>query len=117
MKWRTNMKFGHVEMEKSENPIVWDALSKDEFDFVMRAKNVYEQCLKYSGRNVHEVNCAAGNILNSAYHFLYSFTEDGLKSGSMDSLDEKYKDEGGWKAHCRKMTEEGIERALKALNA
>ena len=55
--------------------------------------------------------------MNSAYYFLYSFTKDGLKSGSMDSLDEKYKDEGGWKAHCRKMTEEGIERALKALNA
>ena len=38
MKRRTNMKFGHVEMEKPDNPIVWDALSKDEFDFVMRAK-------------------------------------------------------------------------------
>lgn len=110
------MKFGHVEMERPNNPIIWDALSKDEFDFVMRAKNVYEQCLRYSGRDVHEVNCAAGNILNSAYHFLFSFTENGLTPGYMDELNEKYKDRGGWKAHCRKMTEEGIERALKALN-
>lgn len=110
------MKFGHVEMDKHDTPIVWDALSKDEFDFVMRAKNVYEQCLNYSGRDVHEVNCAAGNILNSAYHFLFSFTENALTPNYMDGLNEKYKDEGGWKTHCRKMTEEGIERALKALN-
>ena len=109
-------KFGCVKMEKSENPIVWDALSKEEFDFIMRAKNVYEQCLQYSGKgDVYEVNSAAGNILNSAYNFLFSFTENGLKPGYMDDLDESHKDEGGWKAHCRKMTEEGIERALKAL--
>lgn len=110
------MKFGHVEMDEHETPIVWDALSKDEFDFVMRAKNVYEQCLRYSGRDVHEVNCAAGNILSGAYHFLFSFTENALKPNYMDDLNETYKDEGGWKAHCRKATEAGIERALKALN-
>ena len=110
------MKFGHVEMERPNNPIAWDALSKDEFDFVMRAKNVYEQCLRYSGRDVHEVNCAAGNILNSAYHFLLSFTENALKPNYMDNLNETYKDSGGWKAHSRKMTEDGINRALKALN-
>jgi hypothetical protein len=110
------MKFGHVEMDKHDTPIVWDALSKDEFDFVMRAKNVYEQCLRYSGRDVHEVNCAAGNILSGAHHFLFSFTENALKPGYMDDLDETYKNEGGWKAHCRKATEDGINRALKALN-
>jgi hypothetical protein len=110
------MKFGHVEMEKSDNPIVWDAFSQDEFDFLMRAKNVYEECLRYSGRDVHEVNCAAGNILNSAYNFLFSFTENALTPNYMDDLNESYKDEGGWKAHCRKATEDGIERALKALN-
>lgn len=110
------MKFGHVEMEKSDNPIVWDALSKDEFDFVMRAKNVYEQCLRYSGRDVHEVNCAAGNILNGAYNYLFSFTKNALTPNYMYDLNESYKDDGGWKAHCRKMTEAGIERALKALN-
>ena len=82
----------------------------------MRAKNVYEQCLRYSGRDVHEVNCAAGNILNGAYHFLFSFTENGLKLGYMDDLDESHKDEGGWKAHCRKATEDGINRAFRALN-
>lgn len=110
------MKFGHLEMEKSDNPIVWDALSKDEFDFVMRAKNVYEQCLRYSGGDVHEVNGAAGNILNGADNFLFSFTEKALKPNYMDDLNEKYKDRCGWKAHCRKMTEYGINRALKALN-
>jgi len=111
------MKFGHVEMEKSDNPIVWDAFSQDEFDFLMRAKNVYEECLRYSGRDVHEVNCAAGNILNSAYNFLFSFTENALTPNYMDDLDKIYKDRGGWKEHCRKMTEDGINRALKALNA
>ena len=109
------MKFGHVEMDEHDTPIVWDALSKDEFDFVMRAKNVYEQCLRYSGRDVHEVNCAAGNILNGAYNFLFSFTENALTPNYMDDLDESHKEEGGWKEHCRKATEEGIERALKAL--
>jgi hypothetical protein len=34
----------------------------------------------------------------------------------MDDLDETYKNEGGWKAHCRKATEDGINRALRALN-
>ena len=111
------MKFGHVEMDDHDTPIVWDALSKDEFDFVMRAKNVYEECLRYSGRDVHEVNSAAGIILNGAYNFLFSFTENALIPNYMDDLNETYKDRGGWKAHCRKMTEEGIERALKALNA
>lgn len=110
------MKFGHVEMENPENPIILDALSKDEFDFVMRAKNVYEQCLRYSGRDVHEVNSAAGNILNGAYNFLFGFTENAFTPNYMDDLNEEYKDRGGWKAHCRKMTEDGINRALKALN-
>lgn len=109
------MKFGHVEMDDHGSPIVWDALSKDEFDFVMRAKNVYEQCVGYSGKDVYEVNCAAGNILNGAYNFLFSFTENALKPKFMDDLNESHKDEGGWKSHCRKMTEAGIERALKAL--
>jgi hypothetical protein len=110
------MKFGHVEMDEHDTPIVWDALSKDEFDFVMRAKNVHEQCLRYSGRDVHEVNSAAGNILNGAYNFLFSFTENALTPNYMDDLNDSYKARGGWKAHCRKMTEKGIERALKALN-
>ena len=110
------MKFGHVEMDIYDTPIVWDALSKDEFDFIIRAKNVYEQCLRYSGRDVHEVNSAAGNILDSAYHFLFSFTENALKPNYMDNLNETCKDSGGWREHSRKMTEEGIERAVKALN-
>jgi hypothetical protein len=111
------MKFGHVEMDEHDTPIVWDALSKDEFDFVMRAKNVHEQCLRYSGRDVHEVNSAAGVILNGAHNFLFSFTENALTPSYMDDLDKIYKDRGGWKEHCRKMTEDGINRALKALNA
>jgi hypothetical protein len=110
------MKFGHIEMDEHDTPIVWDALSKDEFDFVMRAKNVHEQCLRYSGRDVHEVNSAAGNILNGVYNFLFSFTENALTPNYMDDLNNSYKARGGWKAHCRKMTEKGIERALKALN-
>ena len=39
----------------------------------------------------------AGNILNGAYNFLFSFTENGLKPGYIDDLDETYKDEGSWK--------------------
>lgn len=117
MKWIANMKFGNIKMSNEhDTPIVWHVLSKDEFDFIVRAKIVYEQCLRYSGRDFYEVDCAAENILNGAYNFLFSFTKNALKPGYMNDLNETYKDRGGWKAHCRKITEDGINRALKALN-
>ena len=47
---------------------------------------------------------------------MFSFTENALTPNYMDDLNKKYKDEGGWKAHCRKATENGINRALKVLN-
>lgn len=109
------MKFAHIEMEREDNPIKWDSLTQDDFNLVMRAKNVFEQCKAYSGRNVHEVNGAAGLILNYADNFLFSFSEKKLKSGAMDSLDSTYAKEGGWKEHCRKGLLNGIDRALKAL--
>ena len=48
-------KFGHIDMEKESNPVLWDKVSKDDFDLLMKCKNLYEQCIAYSGRNIHEV--------------------------------------------------------------
>lgn len=111
-------KFGHVDMEKEDNPIVWDSIPQDDFNIIMQAKNLYEQCLSYSGRNVHEVNGAAGNLLNGTDHFLLSFTDAVVnKKRDISSLDEKYKVDGGWKGHTRKfLVEQAIPRAIKALN-
>ena len=111
-------KFGHVDMEKEDNPIVWDSIPQDDFNLVMQAKNLYELCIAYSGRNVHEVNGAAGNLLNGTDHFLLSFTDAVVnKKCDISSLDEQYKDDGGWKSHTRKfLVEQAIPRALKALS-
>ena len=110
-------KFGHIDMEKEGNLIIWEKISKDDFDLIMRCKNLYEQCLAYSGRNVHNVNCAAGNLLNGADHFLFSFTEDFInKKYDIDGLNAEYASEGGWKGHTRKfLVEQAIPRALKEL--
>ena len=110
-------KFGHVDMEEKDNPIVWDSIPKDDFNLIMKCKNLYEQCIAYSGRNIHEVNGAAGNLLNGTDHFLLSFTENIIsKRRDISSLDEEYKDEGGWKGHTRKfLVEQAVPRALKAL--
>ena len=35
-------KFGHIDMEKEDNPIIWDKISKDDFDLIMKCKNLYE---------------------------------------------------------------------------
>lgn len=110
-------KFGYVDMEYKANPIVWDSIPKDDFNLIMQAKNLYEQCIAYSGRNVHEVNGAAGNLLNGAVNFLLSFTENFIsKRFDISSLDEDCKDDGGWKCHTRKfLVDQAIPRALKAL--
>ena len=68
-------KFNHIDMEKEDNPVHWDKISKDDFNLIMKCKNLYEQCIAYSGRNVHDVNCAAGLLLNGTDHFLLSFTD------------------------------------------
>ena len=110
---------GHIDMEKSlKSPLCWDKISKDAFDLLMKCKGLYEQCIAYSGCNIHDVNGAAGNLLNGVDHFLYSFTEDTInKKNGIDSLNEKYKDEGGWEGHTKKfLVEQAIPRALKALN-
>lgn len=110
-------KFGHIDMEKKDNPVLWDKVSKDDFDLLMKCKNLYEQCLAYSGRNVHEVNGAAGNLLNGADHFLFSFTEDFInKKYDIDGLNATYANDGGWKNHTKKfLVEQAIPRALKVL--
>lgn len=112
-------KFGHIDMEESfKSPVLWDKISKDDFDLLMKCKNLYEQCLAYSGRNVHEVNCAAGHLLGGTNHFLLSFTEDIInKKYDIDDLNAKYASEGGWEGHTRKfLVEQAVPRALKALN-
>ena len=83
-------KFGHIDMEKEENPILWD---------------------------VHEVNGAAGNLLGGTDHFLFSFTDDFIsKKYDIDGLNANYASEGGWEGHTRKfLVEQAIPRALKAL--
>lgn len=110
-------KFGHVDMEEKDNPIVWNSISKDDFNLIMQAKNLYEQCIAYSGRNIHEVNGAAGNLLNGIDHFLFSFTENFInKKYDIDGLNAEYASEGGWEGHTRKfLVEQAIPRALKAL--
>ena len=99
-------------MEKPDNPIRWDRLPKKDFNLVMRAKTVFERLKTYSGRNIHEVNGAAGVILNSAYNFLFCFTDKGRKLGR-----DKYDEDGGDTfAECvRKQVVSGIERGLDAL--
>ena len=32
-------KFGHIDMEKESNPIIWDKVSKDDFNLLMKCKN------------------------------------------------------------------------------
>ena len=111
-------KFGHINMEEScKSPVLWNRISKDDFDLLMKCKNLYEQCLAYSGRNVHEVCGAAGNLLSGAKHFLFSFTEDVInKKYDIDGLNAKYASEGGWEGHIRKsLVEQAVPRALKAL--
>jgi hypothetical protein len=48
---------------------------------------------------------------------LLSFTENIVSTRrDISSLDEEYKDEGGWKGHTRKfLVEQAVPRALKAL--
>jgi hypothetical protein len=110
-------KFAHIEMEKPDNPILWDRVSKDDFDLIMKCKFLYEQCLAYSGINIHEVCGCAGNLLNGTDHFLFSFTNNFInKKYDIDELNDHYKDEGGWKEHTRKfLVEEVIPRTLKAF--
>ena len=110
-------KFGHIDMEKESNPIIWDKVSKDDFNLLMKCKNLYEQCSAYSGRNIHEVCGCAGNLLNGADHFLYSFTNDFIsKKHGIDGLNAKYSSEGGWEGHTRKfLVETVIPKTLKAL--
>lgn len=111
-------KFGHIDIETSlKSPVCWDKISKDTLNLLMKCKGLYEDCLAYSGRNVHDVNCAAGLLLNGVDHFLFSFTEDFLnKKYDIDSLNEQYKDEGGWEGHTRKFLEEtAVPRAIEAL--
>ena len=111
-------KFGHVDMEEShKSKVLLDKISKDDFDLIMRCKNLYEQCLAYSGRNVYNVNCAAGHLLNGTDHFLFSFTKDFInKKYDIDGLNAKYASEGGWEGHTRKfLVEQAVPRALKAL--
>lgn len=96
-----------------KSPILWDKISKDDFDLVMKCKNLYEQCIAYSGRNVHSVNGAAGHLLNGTSHFLYSFTKDAI---GIDKLNETHAAEGGWAGHTRKfLVEQAVPSALKAL--
>lgn len=111
-------KFGHIDIEEShKSKVLWDKISKDDFNLLMKCKNLYEQCLSYSGRNVHGVNGAAGHLLNGAEHFLYSFTEDFInKKHDIDGLNAKFASEGGWEGHTRKfLVEQAVPRALKAL--
>ena len=110
-------KFGHIDMEKESNPVLWDKVSEDDFNLLMKCKNLYEQCLAYSGRNVHDVNCAAGHLLNGTDHFLFSFTEAFVnKKYDIDGLNAEYASEGGWESYTRKfLVEHVIPRTLKAL--
>lgn len=111
-------KFGHIDMEKQDNPVLWNKILKDDFDLIMKCKNLYERCIAYSGRNIHEVCGAAGNLLNGTDHFLFSFTKKFInKTYDIDGLNETYKDDGGWEGHTRKfLVEQAIPRALKALD-
>lgn len=110
--------FGHIDMEKPmKSPILWDKISKDDFDLVMKCKNLYERCIAYSGRNVHSANGAAGHLLNGTSNFLFSFTKDVIdKKCGIDKLNETYAAEGGWEGYTRKfLVEQAVPRALKAL--
>jgi hypothetical protein len=92
-------KFNHIDIEKEDNPVLWDRVSKDDFDLIMKCKNLYEQCIAYTGRNIHEVCGAAGNLLNGTDHFLYSFTAKFInKKHDIDGLNATYAADGGWKA-------------------
>ena len=112
-------KFGHIDMEESnKSKVLWDKISKDDFNLLMKCKNLYEQCIAYTGRNIHEVNGAAGNLLNGADHFLLSFTEGFInKKYDIDGLNATYEADGGWEGHTRKfLVDQAIPRALKALH-
>lgn len=112
-------KFGHIDMEEScKSPVLWDKISKDDFDLLMKCKNLYEQCLAYSGHSVHEVNGAAKNLLNGAKNFLYSFTKDfiGMKHDIDGRFNVKHARNGGWEDHTRNfLVYYDIPCALKAL--
>lgn len=111
-------KVGHIDMEEShKSKVLWDKISKDDFNLLMKCKNLYEQCIAYSGRNIHEVNGAAGNLLNGVDHFLFSFTEDFInRKNGIDELNATYEADGGWEGHTRKfLVEQAVPRALKAL--
>lgn len=110
-------KFGHIDMEKESNPVLWDKVSKDDFDLLMKCKNLYEQCIAYSGRNIHEVGGCAGNLLNGTDNFLHSFTKDFIsKKYVADGLNVEYADKGGWEGYTRKfLVETVIPKTLKAL--
>lgn len=105
-------KFAHIDMEHKNAPVIWESVPKDDFNLIMRGKNVYEQLLAYSGRDVHEANCAAGNILNTVYNFLYCFSTEGKTFG--DTPNDNFNGET-FKNHIRKQIECSIERGLKAL--
>ena len=110
-------KFGHIDIEKEDNPILWDKVSKDDFDLIMQWKNLYEQCIAYSGRNIHEVGGCAGNLLNGTDNFLHSFTKDFIsKKYVTDGLNAEYAAKGGWEGYTRKfLVETVIPKTLKAL--
>ncbi|MBP5784334.1 MAG: hypothetical protein J6W16_01960 [Methanobrevibacter sp.] len=112
------MKFANIDIEASfKSLVLWDRISKDDFNLIMKCKNLYEQYKSYTGRNVHEVNGAAGSILNGIDHFLFSFTEDFInKKFDVDGLNATYVSEGGWENHTRKfLVDQAIPQALKAL--
>lgn len=111
--------FGRIDIEKEENPVLWHQISSDDFDLIMKCKSLYEQCLVYSGRNVHEANSAAENLLNGVDRFFFSFTKKFItKKLDVDRLNESYAAEGGWEGYTRKfLVEQAIPRALKALQS
>ena len=104
-------------MEKEDNPVLWDKISKDDFDLLMKCKNLYEQCIAYSGRNIHEVCGCAGNLLNGTDNFLYSFTKDFFsKKYVTGGLNAEYAAKGGWEGYTRKfLVETVIPKTLTAL--
>ena len=111
-------KFGYIDMEEShKSKVLWDKISKDDFNLLMKCKNLYEQCIAYSGRNIHEVGGCAGNLLNGTNNFLHSFTKDFTsKKHVTDGLNVKYASEGGWEGYTRKfLVETVIPKTLKAL--
>jgi len=101
--------YGHLEMESPDCPVAWDRVPKEDFDLVMRGKGVYERLMAYSGRNVHSARGAANVILNSAYNFLFTFTDRG------EELGREVQEGGTYRERTRRGIETGIADGLRAL--